>query len=109
MALLRNWFLRSTGSSVLQSARDGGQSLALRNIALCQTLYDTHLALTCLGNQPGTNTARTDLHPDGFPFLQRTYLVKIRVPDFAGLVVGMAHIVAEDRTFPADIADFCHG
>ncbi len=45
---------------------------------------------------------------DGPSLFEGLYLVKVGVPDFSGLVVGMAYIVSKDGPFSTDITDFCH-
>ena len=37
-----------------------------------------------------------------------SYLVQVRLPDPAGLVVGMTDVVPRNRSFSADITLACH-
>jgi hypothetical protein len=67
------------------------------------------MGLGSFGDQSGTKASGTDLHANRPSLFDRLDLMKVRIPDPSGLVVGMANIVAKNRPFPADFTNFCHG
>jgi hypothetical protein len=80
-----------------------------------KSLYAMHYALCPMrielggfGDQPGAKASGTDLHMDGPSLFHGLNLVKVGVPDFSSLVIGMAHIMSKDGPFSTDFADFCH-
>ena len=64
--------------------------------------------LCCFGDQSWAKASGTDLYSNRPSLFDRLHLMKVRIPDFSGLVVGMTHIVAKNRPFPTDLTHFCH-
>jgi hypothetical protein len=64
--------------------------------------------LSGLGNQPGAKTSGTDLHPDGPPLPDRLDFVKVGVPYFSSLIIGVTHMMPEDGALSAQITYFRH-
>ena len=56
----------------------------------------------------GADAARTDFHAFHAPVANGLNLLQVWIPDFLGFVIGMAHIIAEARSFTADFAYFRH-
>jgi hypothetical protein len=67
------------------------------------------MQLGCFGDQFGAKASGADLHSNHPSLFGRLYLVEVGIPDFSGFIVGVAHIVAKDRSFSANITHFCHG
>ena len=65
--------------------------------------------LGCFGDQSGAKASRADLHSNHPSLFGRLYLVEVGIPNLSGLIIGVTHIVAEDRSFSANITHFCHG
>jgi len=59
--------------------------------------------LECLGYVPGADAAGTGLDSHDAAVFHRSDLLQVRIPDGAGFVVGMAHIVSEAGPFSTDI------
>jgi len=57
-----------------------------------------------LGNVTGTNAAGADFNGSDAAVSDRFNLLKVRIPNGTGFVVGMAYVVAEGRTFTTDFA-----
>jgi hypothetical protein len=60
------------------------------------------------GDQPGAKASGTDLHMNGPSLFEGLNFVKVWVPNFSSLVIGVTYIVSENRALPADITNFCH-
>jgi hypothetical protein len=71
-------------------------------------LYSMRIKLGGFGDQPRPKASGTNLHSKGSSFLEGFYLVKVGVPNFSGLVIGMAYIMSKDRPFSTDVTYFCH-
>jgi hypothetical protein len=56
----------------------------------------------------GAEAARTDTDLLHRSLVEGADPLQVRIPPASRLVVGMAHIVTEPRTFSADFAHFCH-
>ena len=61
-----------------------------------------------LDDQPRAEAPGTDLHSNSPSLPEGLHLVKVGVPDLPRLVIGVAHIMAEDRSFSTNVANFCH-
>lgn len=62
-----------------------------------------------LGDLAGAKAAGADLHAPDRTALDRFDLLEIGIPDAGGLIVGVADVISEARTFAADITDSGHG
>ena len=60
------------------------------------------------GDQPGAKASGTDLHMNGPSLFEGLNFVKVWVPDFSSLVIGVTYVMSEDRALSADITNFCH-
>jgi hypothetical protein len=61
-----------------------------------------------LGNQPRAKASRTDFHANRSALFEGLHLMEVGVPNFLSLVIGMTNIMAKDRPFPTDVANFRH-
>ena len=59
-------------------------------------------------NHTGFDTTGADPHSSGLPVFDRSHFLKIRIPAFLGLVMGMAHIVPHLWSFTANFTYLCH-
>jgi hypothetical protein len=73
------------------------------------TLYRipyTELPLGRLHNLAGFETTGADSHPFCLTILDGPYFLKIGIPTFFGLIMGMAYITPDNRPFAANFTYF---
>jgi len=58
--------------------------------------------LESFSNQSGADAAGTDLDCSDCTVSDCLYLLKVRIPDSTGFVIGMTYVVAKAGTFAAD-------
>jgi hypothetical protein len=60
------------------------------------------------GDDARAEATGTDFHTKPSSFFNGCHLLEIGIPDLAGLVIRMTHMMAENRPFPAHFTDFRH-
>jgi len=62
-----------------------------------------------LGDPAGAQAAGADLDTSHRAAGDRLDLLKVGIPDAGGFIIGVTDVIAEARTFAADITDSGHG
>ena len=104
-ALVAGIWCLEVGAYRLKTDRE--QNASDRNRA--RALDSQEVRLGGFGDQFGAKASRADLHSNHPSLFGRLHLMEVGIPNLLGLIIGVAHIVAKDRSFSTNITHSCHG